>query len=223
MRWWLMLTALVALLGHGAPTAAQQRDPDWDDCEQEQDRERRHSWLGEGFPRPGHDPRRRGPPRPPRHDLRNQRQQLPPPCRTRTQTQGCGTASKARDNQGSRPYAAPRQSNANIALASDNQTGHHGFVRSEILILIVARYHAPSEHLGDKRLNEAGDGNCRQIVGIPRARHAKRYDGSGSASRTRCRGGQLPKPTSALECHQRCPCRRTTSACARSGSGRASH
>ncbi len=40
MRWWLMLAVLAALLGHGTPSAAQQRDRDWDDCVQEQDRER---------------------------------------------------------------------------------------------------------------------------------------------------------------------------------------
>jgi energy-coupling factor transporter ATP-binding protein EcfA2 len=64
----------------------------------------------------------------PRNDLRNQRRKLPPPRRTRTQTEGRRTATEARDNQGSRTCVAERQSNPNITLASDNQTEHLSIV-----------------------------------------------------------------------------------------------
>ncbi len=57
---------------------------------------------------------------PPRDHIRDQRRQLPAPRRTRTQEQGCRTAAKLRDNQGSRSRVAPRQSNPNLALARGN-------------------------------------------------------------------------------------------------------
>ncbi len=74
------------------------------------------------------DARRRRSPRSSRDDLRNQRRQLPPPCRTRAKAQGCRTTAELRDNQRQQRLVAPRQSNPNLALASNNPTKHHPFV-----------------------------------------------------------------------------------------------
>src|SRR5712692_1652403 len=51
-----------------------------------------------------------------------------PPCRTRAKAQGCRTTAELRDNQRQQRLVAPRQSNPNLALASNNPTKHHPFV-----------------------------------------------------------------------------------------------
>ena len=84
--------------------------------------------LGQGLSRSRHDARRRRSPRSPRHDLRDQRRQLSATRRPRAQTKGRRTTAKLRDNQGPGHRVAPRQSNSNLALASDNQTKHHRLV-----------------------------------------------------------------------------------------------
>ena len=65
------------------------------------------------------------PARPSRHNLRKQRRQLPAPCRARPQIKRSRTATNLRDNQRPRSRVAPRQSNANLALARDNHSEHH--------------------------------------------------------------------------------------------------
>jgi hypothetical protein len=66
--------------------------------------------------RPGHDGRGRRPPGSSRHHLRDERRELPPPRRARTQARPRPPAGP-RDNHGQRLIAAPRQSNPRSPLA----------------------------------------------------------------------------------------------------------
>jgi len=84
--------------------------------------------MGQGLPRCRHDAGRRRPPRPSRHDLRNQRRQLQATRRPRTKTKRRRTTAKLRDNQGYQRLVAQRQSNSNSGLATDNHTEHHPIV-----------------------------------------------------------------------------------------------
>jgi DNA replication protein DnaC len=72
---------------------------------------------GKIFPRPGNDGRGRRPPGSSRHHLRDERRELPPPRRARTQARPRPPAGP-RDNHGQRLIAAPRIQNLNSACAT---------------------------------------------------------------------------------------------------------
>ena len=102
--------------------------------------------MGQGLPRPGDDRRRRRSPGPSRHDLRDERRELSPPRRPRTQTRP-RPATGQRDNQSQRLIAAPRQQQP---CATITRRQSSPLPRRWILILIVAvfssrspRYTAP--------------------------------------------------------------------------------
>ena len=80
--------------------------------------------MVEGLSRSRYDARRRGPPRAPLHNLRNERRQPQAPRRAGTKTARPGTTAKPRDNHAQRRCVAPRQSTTNLTLATDNQQEH---------------------------------------------------------------------------------------------------
>src|SRR5215472_2480421 len=72
--------------------------------------------MGQDLPRPGDDRRGRRPARSSRHHLRNERRELPPARRARTQARP-RPAADPRDNLGQCLIVAPRQSRTSIPLA----------------------------------------------------------------------------------------------------------
>ena len=81
--------------------------------------------LGQDLPRQSHDTCGGRPPRPPRHDLRDERRKLSPTNRAGTKARA-RTAAVARDTQNSRVIDAPRQSSNNsLPCARQSTRNHH--------------------------------------------------------------------------------------------------
>src|SRR5690242_18095123 len=80
--------------------------------------------MGQNLPGPGNDGRCRRPPRSSRHHLRNERRELPPSRRPRTQASPW-PAADPRDNHSERLIAAPRHSIPSLPLARQLRSDNH--------------------------------------------------------------------------------------------------
>ena len=110
--------------------------------------------------RPGNDGRGRRPPGSPCHHLRDERRELPPPCRTRTQARPRPPASP-RDNHGQRLIAAPLHLKPQFRLRDNHAATIMPMPRHRIPILIAAPFPSRSPRYSpDPKRNQPGDPRC---------------------------------------------------------------
>src|SRR5712671_2969323 len=95
--------------------------------------------MGQDLPRPGNDGRGRRPLGSSRHHLRDERRELPPPRRTRTQARPRPPASP-RDNHGQRLIAAPLHLKPQFRLRDNHAATIMPMPRHRIPILIAAPF-----------------------------------------------------------------------------------
>src|SRR5580704_11208360 len=95
--------------------------------------------MGQDLPRPGNDGRGSRPLGSSCHHLRDERRELPPPRRTRTQARP-RPPSRPRDNHGQRLIAAPRPPKPQFRLRDNHDTTLTPMPRHRIPILIAAPF-----------------------------------------------------------------------------------